>query len=87
MRGSHYPAWCAMKISDCRCPSCGSLYEIAESTSMQGSPGRAECSVCGAVLESWREPKLKAYRLALSPASKYPRIPAPPSPLFATPVF
>jgi hypothetical protein len=70
----------AMKISDFSCPSCGSLYEVAESLSAEGSPGSADCAVCGRVLDSWREPKLKAYRLVLPPEHKYPRIPAPPSP-------
>jgi hypothetical protein len=49
--------------------------------SAQGSPGRAECVVCGGLLESWQEPKMKAYRLVLAPEHKYPRIPAPPSPI------
>src|ERR1700682_5226331 len=47
--------------------------------SAQGSPGRAECVVCGGLLESWQEPRMKAYRLVLAPEHKYPRIPAPPS--------
>jgi hypothetical protein len=70
----------AMKISDFSCPSCGSLYELAESLSAEGSPGCVDCSVCGRVLDSWQEPKLRAYRLVLSPEHKYPRIPVPPSP-------
>jgi hypothetical protein len=69
-----------MKISDFSCPSCGSLYEMAESLSVVGSPGSADCTVCGRVLDSWQEPKLRAYRLVLAPEYKYPRIPAPPSP-------
>ncbi|SHI14870.1 hypothetical protein [Bradyrhizobium erythrophlei] len=74
-----------MKISDFACPSCASSYEVAESLSAEGSPGHAECTVCGAVLASWREPKLRAYRLVLSPELKYPRIPAPPSPVHFEP--
>jgi hypothetical protein len=70
----------AMKISDFSCPSCGSLYEVAESLSAEGTLGSADCTVCGGVMDSWREPKLRAYRLVLSPEHKYPRIPAPPSP-------
>jgi hypothetical protein len=49
--------------------------------SMQGRPGRAECAVCGGLLEAWQESKMKAYRLVLAPEHKYPYIPAPPSPL------
>jgi hypothetical protein len=69
-----------MKISDFNCPSCASSYEVAESMSVKGSPGRAECIVCGALLESWQEPKIKAYRLVLAPEYKYPQVPVPPSP-------
>jgi hypothetical protein len=68
-----------MKISDFTCPSCASSYEVAESISMEGSPGRAICTVCGGVLASWQEPKLRVYRLALAPELKYPRVPTPPS--------
>jgi hypothetical protein len=32
-------------------------------------------------LDSWETPKLRAYRLVLSPESKYRHIVAPPSPL------
>jgi transcription elongation factor Elf1 len=70
-----------MKISDFACPSCGASYEVAESMSAEGSPGRAECTICGQLLESWQEPKIKAYRLVLSSEHKYPHIPAPPSPI------
>ena len=69
-----------MKISDFTCSGCGSYYEVAESLSLSGSPGRAECSVCGGLLESWREPRMKAYRLILAPEHKYPRMTAPPPP-------
>ncbi|SHG52468.1 hypothetical protein SAMN05444169_2878 [Bradyrhizobium erythrophlei] len=69
-----------MKISDFTCRNCQSVYEVAESFSAKGSPGQAECSVCGELLESWQTPKLKAYRLVLSPEHKYRHIPAPPSP-------
>jgi uncharacterized Zn finger protein len=69
-----------MIISDFSCPSCQSRYEVAESISAQGSPGRAECSVCGALLEAWQQPKMKAYRLILAPEHKYPRVQTPPSP-------
>jgi hypothetical protein len=69
-----------MKISDFTCPFGGSSYEVAESMSVGGSPGRVECTVCGHFMESWQEPRLRAYRLVLSPELKYPRVPAPPSP-------
>jgi uncharacterized Zn finger protein len=81
MNRSNNAACVPMKISDFTCPACGSSYEVAESVSAQGSPGRAECVVCGTLLESWQEPKMKAYRLVLAPEHKYPRIPAPPSPI------
>jgi transcription elongation factor Elf1 len=54
-----------MRILDVTCPSCASVYEVAESLSAEGSPGRAECTVCGKLLESWQEPKLRAYRLLM----------------------
>ncbi len=69
-----------MKISDIVCPSCLASYEVAESTSVKGGPGRAECSVCGALLASWQESKLRAYRLTSPPGHKYPSVPLPPSP-------
>jgi hypothetical protein len=71
-----YPA--LMKISDIVCPSCLASYEVAESTSAKGSPGHAQCAVCGAVLASWQEPKLRAYRLMSPAGHKYPRVPTPP---------
>jgi hypothetical protein len=72
----------SMKISDITGPSCASVYEVAESFSAEGSPGRAECTVCGKLLESWQAPKLRAYRLVMSPERKYRHIPAPPPPTF-----
>jgi hypothetical protein len=69
-----------MKISDLTCPSCSSVYEVAESNSAIGRPGRADCAVCGQLLESWQDGKLKAFRLVLSPEHKYRPVAAPPSP-------
>ncbi|MGB6400239.1 MAG: zinc-ribbon domain-containing protein [Bradyrhizobium sp.] len=69
-----------MKMSDVTCPSCAASYELAESMSAKGNPGRATCSVCGGVLASWPEPRLRAYRLVLPPEHKYPSVPVPPSP-------
>jgi hypothetical protein len=54
---------------------------MAESMSAEGNPGRVECSVCGGLLDSWQAPRLRAYRLVLSPERKYRHIAAPPSPL------
>jgi hypothetical protein len=70
-----------MRISDVACPSCPASYEVAESISAKGNPGQARCAVCGDLLASWQEPKLRAYRLVLPPEHKYPRIPVPPSPM------
>jgi len=72
-----------MKISDLTCPSCSSIYEVAESSSPIGRPGRADCAVCGQLLESWQDGKLKAFRLVLSPEHKYRPVAAPPSPIRA----
>jgi hypothetical protein len=69
-----------MKISDFTCTSCASVYEVAESLSAEGRSGRAECVVCGKVLQSWQEPRLRAYRLVMPLELKYKPIPAPPSP-------
>jgi hypothetical protein len=68
-----------MKISDIACPSCGSFYEVAESTSIFGRPGWIECGVCNGLLESWQEPKVKAHRLVLPADRKHQRVPTPPS--------
>jgi uncharacterized Zn finger protein len=70
-----------MKISDITCPSCLASYQVAEAMSAKGSPGSARCSVCGGLLASWQEPKLRAYRLILAPAHKYSNVPVPPSPV------
>ena len=67
-----------MKISDFTCPSCLASYEVAESLSVKGNPGRAQCSVCGGLLASWQEPRLRAYRLILAPEHKYSNVPVPP---------
>ena len=70
----------AMKISDCVCPSCGSSYLVAESTSAPAGPSHADCVICGERLASWEEPRMRVYRLEMSPELKYPRIEPPPSP-------
>ncbi|CCE02754.1 hypothetical protein SSBR45G_73310 [Bradyrhizobium sp. SSBR45G] len=66
-----------MKISSLTCPHCHAAYEIAESTSAVGAPGRADCGICGTPLAAWSEPKLRAFRLVVPPEHKYPRVPAP----------
>jgi hypothetical protein len=75
-----------MKISDVTCASCASVYQVAESLSAEGSPGRAECTVCGNFLESWQEPRLRAYRLVMPLKQKYKPIPASPSPVSTPPL-
>jgi uncharacterized Zn finger protein len=70
-----------MKMSDVTCPSCLAAYEVAESVSMKGSPGRAQCTICGELLASWEEPKLRAYRLILPSEHKYSSVRVPPSPV------
>jgi hypothetical protein len=68
-----------MQISDFTCSRCAASYEVAEAVSAAGGPGRAECSVCGGLLESWQDPKLKAYRLILAPEYRYRHVAKPPS--------
>ncbi len=63
----------AMKISDFDCPSCGSSYEVAEAVSLPGRAGEAHCVVCGALMASWQQPRLQAFRLMMAPEDKYPR--------------
>ena len=62
-----------MKISDFDCPSCGSSYEVAEAVSLPGNPGQANCVVCGALMASWQQPRMQAFRLTIAPEHKYPR--------------
>jgi len=60
-----------MRISDTVCPSCAACYEVAEAATMAGQPGEVRCTLCGAVLASWQEPWLRAYRLVMPIAHKY----------------
>ena len=69
-----------MKISEITCSACSSSYSVAEASAAEGSSGHAECMTCGNVLAYWTEPSLRVYRLELAVESKYPRVPAPPSP-------
>jgi endogenous inhibitor of DNA gyrase (YacG/DUF329 family) len=70
-----------MKMFEVSCPSCGALYEAAESTSVRGNSGVAHCTICGNPLASRDESKSRVYRLVISPEQKYPRVSVPPSPL------
>jgi hypothetical protein len=74
-----------MRISEVTCASCASIYEVAESSSAEGSPGRTECAVCGKLLESWRNPRLKAYRLVIPLEHRNRPNPRPPSPVWSSP--
>jgi hypothetical protein len=70
-----------MRISDTACPCCLACYEVAEAVTMAGHPGEVRCTLCGAVLASWREPRLRAYRLVMPLEHKYWRsLDAPPPP-------
>ena len=61
-----------MRLYDITCSACGSVYRVAESENAVGSPGLQNCSVCGAVLASWSDRKLKAFRLEMPPELRYP---------------
>jgi len=52
---------------------------LAESTSANGTFGDASRTVCGGLLASWHEPKLRVYRLILPPQRDDRSIPLPPS--------
>ena len=64
-----------MKIRDINCSVCGAAYQVAESASMAGEPGRQECVMCGHTLDRWDTPKLKAFRMELAPYHKYAHVP------------
>jgi hypothetical protein len=66
-----------MKISSLTCPHCQAAYEVAESTSLVGAPGRTDCGICGTPLAVWNEPKLLAFRLVVPHEHKYPRVSVP----------
>jgi predicted Zn finger-like uncharacterized protein len=70
-----------MKISDIACPCCSTCYEVAEAVSAAGRPDEVRCAVCGSVLASWQEPRLRAYRLVMPIEHKYWRMPDVPPPL------
>ena len=66
-----------MRLYEITCPSCGSVYSVAESETSVGSPGVQKCSSCGAIVASWSDRKLKAFRLEISPEHRYPRVDVP----------
>jgi predicted Zn finger-like uncharacterized protein len=83
VRESHHAGF--MKISDTACSSCSASYEVAEAITVPGRPGEVRCTVCGAVLASWQEPRLRAYRLVIPIEHKYWRIPDVPLPAVERP--
>jgi len=60
-----------MRISGTVCPCCAACYEVAEAVTMAGHPGEGRCTLCGAILASWQEPRLRAYRIVMPIAHKY----------------
>jgi hypothetical protein len=68
-----------MIISDVNC-TCGASYRRAESNTLSGQAGEFACMCCGVVLESWNEPRRRAYRLVTSTERLYVHPKPPPSP-------
>jgi hypothetical protein len=68
-----------MRISNVTRLFCWASYEAAEATSVLGWPGEARCVICGALLDRWQEPKLKAFRLVIAAQHRYPTVSVPPS--------
>jgi uncharacterized Zn finger protein len=56
-----------MRITDISCEECGASYEIAESATVSGSAGRADCGACGTLLAKWSDGQLKAFRMVVQP--------------------
>ena len=67
-----------MRLYCITCSACGAIYKVAELETAVGSPGVKNCSACGAMLASWSDRKLKAFRLDMPPKHRYPRVPLPP---------
>jgi hypothetical protein len=67
-----------MRLYCITCSACGAIYKVAESETAVGSPGVKNCSACGAMLASWSDRKLKAFRLDMPDKHRYPRVPLPP---------
>jgi hypothetical protein len=65
-----------MKISDVTCLKCGSSYLMAESISVNASPGREDCAICGSTLAIWSDGRRRTFRLMLQPEHKYLPVPA-----------
>lgn len=71
-----------MIITDISC-ECGASYRCAESNTLSGAAGEFVCVCCGEILESWSEPRERAYRLVASTERLYAHPRVPPSPLSA----
>lgn len=69
----------AMIITDVTC-ECGASYRRAESTTLDGAAGQFICSSCGALVETWDQPKMRVYRLIIAPEGLYQHPKPPPSP-------
>jgi hypothetical protein len=68
-----------MIFTDVNCP-CGAFYRRAESSTISGKPGEFHCGCCGVLLESWSEPRQRAYRLVTPTERLYVHPVPPPSP-------
>lgn len=73
-----------MIITDVTC-ECGASYRCAESNTLNGAVGEFVCVCCGEILESWSEPRERAYRLIASTERLYAHPRVPPSPLRQSP--
>jgi len=69
-----------MIVSDVAC-QCGASYWRAEASSLKGNCGQFHCACCGALVESWDQPKARVYRLVISTERLYQHPKPPPSPL------
>jgi hypothetical protein len=52
---------------------------LAESVSVDSSPGDEACKICGKTLAGANDGKLRAFRLMMSPAARLPRTPLSPT--------
>jgi ribosomal protein S27E len=72
-----------MKISDVTCASCGALYLLAESASVDSSSVDAAsneaCTICGSTFASGSDGKLRAFRFVMSPSARPARTPLSPT--------
>ena len=70
-----------MQILDVTCPHCHSLYKVAISDSIEGRPGQFECQVCSEIIERWKEPKLRVYRMIPPAGDAYLHVATTPPPI------